>query len=90
MKPIYAVLIILFIALQYLLWWGDGGIHALKTLKSSARQAEKDQVKMHKENDALIKKIQHLKADKDAIESLAREEYNMVQKEETYFQIIER
>lgn len=89
MKPIYAILLVLLGTLQYLIWFGDGGLLSLQALKTNVRQAEQSQGKMRKQNYALMMQIEALKTDRSAIESLAREEHNMVQKDETYFQIIE-
>lgn len=90
MKPIYTTLLVLLGALQYLLWFGDGGLLSLQALKANVRQAEQSQVKMRKQNYVLMQQIDALKTDVRAIESLAREEHNMVQNDETYFQIIEK
>ena len=90
MKPIYAILLVLLGALQYLLWFGDGGLLSLQALKANVKQAEQSQIKMRKQNYVLMKQIDALKTDVSAIESLAREEHNMVQKDEMYFQIIEK
>ncbi len=90
MKPIYVVLIVVLAVLQYLLWWGDGSIQALYVLKSNAAQAQAHQSATRKHNYVLVKQIHALKTDRDTIETLAREEHNMVKNDETYFQVIER
>ena len=90
MKPIYVVLIVVLAALQYLLWWGDGSIQALNVLKSNATQAKAHQSATRKHNYVLVKQIDALKTNSNAIETLAREEHNMIKNDETYFQIIEQ
>lgn len=89
MKPIHIALIVVLVALQYLLWWGDGGILVLQNLKSNVQTVKLEQTKMRQQNYVLMERIDALKSDNNAIESLAREEHNMVQEGETYFQIIE-
>lgn len=90
MKPLYFALILLFIALQYQLWWGDGSIREIKVLKSnlSMDQARIKSLKAH--NYALSQQIKEIKHSNDEIENVAREEYNMVKDDEVYFQLVEK
>ena len=89
MKPIYIALIIVLAMLQYQLWWGDGSIQELRTLKSnlSMEQARNEAARAH--NYKLMKQIKNLKTDTSEVESIARQEHNMIKKGETYFQIVE-
>lgn len=89
MKPIHMILIIFLAVLQYQLWWGEGSIPSLHALKSKLT-SKKEQFSLKKsQNYILIKQIHALKNNNNEIETMAREEYNMIKKDEVYFQIVE-
>ena len=88
MRFLIAVLIILFIALQYKLWMGQGGY-------LDVRQLEKELVEQRIENEKLIARNRTLQAEVEdlrkglaVIEERAREELGMIKKDETFYQIV--
>jgi len=79
----------LFIALQYPLWFGSGGLLALWKLKQeiAAQKAENSGLREH--NRALEAEVLDLKQGLESAEERARSELGMVKKGESFYQIIE-
>jgi cell division protein FtsB len=79
----------LIVALQYPLWFGNGGVFAVWKLKReiAAQRAENDGLRDR--NQALGAEVVDLKKGLAAIEERARIELGMIKKDETFFQVIE-
>ena len=88
MKWIVTPLIALVLVLQYKVWVGPGSMAEVNRL-SSAIQAQQDQNEKLKERNAALKaEVSDLKQGLEAIEERARSELGMIQRGETFFQII--
>lgn len=84
-----AVLLLgLFIFLQYCLWFESGGIRDMVQLKRSLTLQEKENEQLKKRNEELLFQIERLQNSQDAVESRARNELGMIQKGETFYQIV--
>jgi cell division protein FtsB len=81
-------LLALLLFLQYRLWFEDGGIQNMLTLKRSLALQAQETEKMKKRNEELIFQVQRLQNSPDAVESRARNELGMVKKGETFYQIV--
>lgn len=84
--PIALILLLLF--LQYRLWFDSGGIIDLQRLKKELASKTQENNQLKSRNDDLIKQIQSLQANDDAVESRARQELGMIKKGETYYQVL--
>lgn len=74
--------------LQYRLWFESGGIiDMLRTKKELALEIKQNE-KLKKRNDKMIRQLEYLQASNDAIESRARGELGMVKKGETFYQVV--
>lgn len=82
------LLVGLIIFLQYQLWFETGGIiEMLRLRKQLALQIqENDKLKQH--NELLLKQVQYLQANKEAVEARARQELGMVKKGEKFYQVV--
>jgi len=88
MKWIVTPLVVLVLVLQYKVWVGPGSMADVNRL-SSAIQAQQDQNEKLKERNAALKaEVSDLKQGLEAIEERARSELGMIQRGETFFQII--
>ena len=88
MKWIVTPLVVLVLVLQYNVWVGPGSMADVNRL-SSAIQAQQDQNEKLKERNAALKaEVSDLKQGLEAIEERARSELGMIQRGETFFQII--
>lgn len=89
MKPIYAALVVFLVALQYQLWLADGGVREVNELQQNLAIQQQLQLVLKSQNQKLIRQIQYLKKDRAEIEAYARQEHNMIEKGENYFQIVD-
>lgn len=89
MKIIRYVLLGLLVALQYPLWFGNGGILALWQLQREVAVHKVEIAELRARNRALEAEVLDLKQGLEAIEERARNELGMVKKGETFYQIIE-
>ena len=87
-KSLIIFLVLLFIILQYELWFANDSIPEIFHLKNIMSQQSKKNKKIYKKNKKLAIKIHNLKAGKHNAEALAREQIGMIKKGETYYQIV--
>lgn len=83
------ILLIVIIALQVKLWFGQGGMGEVWRLeKTVADQKEKNEA-LKARNDALAAEVANLKDRDEAIEERARSELGLVKPGETFYQVVE-
>ena len=90
MKVLIAVLIVVFLLLQYKLWFGDGNMREVWALRDAIEQQKQENRQLLERNAALEAEVQDLKQGLEAVEERARSELGMIKKDETFFQIIEK
>ena len=80
---------VLFLLLQYKLWFGDASVRDVIDLKQTIeeQQAKNEQVKQR--NAVLAAEVKDLKTGLEAIEEHARSELGMNKKDETFIHIVE-
>ena len=88
-KIVLYVLVGLLLALQYPLWFGNGGILALWQLQRELTTHQTEIAQLRERNRALEAEVVDLKQGLEAIEERARNELGMIKKGETFYQIIE-
>ena len=88
MKIVIFLLVILLLILQYQMWFSRSGIVPTIHLKHAVAQQTKENQKLIKRNEQLLKNIQALKHSHDSVKTLAREELGMVKKGEVYYQFV--
>ena len=90
MKLLVAILLVLFLWLQYKLWLGDGGIPEVLQLEGEIEAVQSEVNSLQERNKALDAEVVDLKKGIEAIEERARSEMGMIKKDETYYQVIDR
>jgi cell division protein FtsB len=88
-KIIIAILIVLFVLLQYKIWLGEGGIPSSLQLQEEVDSVQHQANKLKERNLALEAEVQDLKKGLDAIEERARSELGMIGEDEVYYQVID-
>ena len=88
MKGLLAVLIILLLALQYRLWFGDGSIQEVSRLREQADANRAEVLRLNSRNQALAAEVADLKRGLDAIEERARADLGMISEGETFYQFV--
>ncbi|MDH5547708.1 MAG: cell division protein FtsB [Gammaproteobacteria bacterium] len=89
MKILLAILVFLFLALQYALWFGESSLPQSWTLREQVQEQKTENAKLIQRNKTLEAEVLDLKRGKDAIEERARSELGMIKKGETFYHIIE-
>jgi len=88
-KALVAILLILFVYLQYKLWILDGNIKEMWTLEDRIEMLVEENGALQTRNNALQAEVENLKTGKDVVEEKARRDLGLVGKDETFFQIVE-
>ncbi len=83
-KYVLAILAILFLVLQYELWWAPDGAKETAHLKHVLKVLKKTQKQVREGNDSLQASV----ADAGSVEGRARSELGMVKKGEVFYQLV--
>ena len=89
MRYLFLVLLVLFLLLQYRLWWGDGSFADVWNLHQDVAEQRAENDRLRERNEALDAEVTDLKQGLEAIEERAREELGMIKEDEIFYQIIE-
>jgi cell division protein FtsB len=88
MRLLIVALIVVFLVLQYRLWFGDGSLSEVVQL-SAELEAQKKKIKLLEErNRKLEAQVLDLQNGFDAYEEKARNDLGMIKKGETFYQIV--
>ena len=79
-----------FLALQYALWLGDKNVFDLHRLTNTTAQTQQENIALQQRNDKLVAEVIDLKQGGETVETLARSQFGLVKKGETFYQVIER
>ena len=89
MKILAAILALLAIALQYPLWFGQGGWMRVWELDRQLVAQRAANAQDRARNDALEAEVRDLKEGSDAVEERARLELGMIRKDEVFYQVVQ-
>ncbi|RJS95323.1 cell division protein FtsB [Salinisphaera sp. Q1T1-3] len=84
-RVVIVVLLLVFAALQYRLWVGDGSVAEISRIDTQRDALHEANAKAEARNDAMQKEVDDLKAGEGASEGRARSEMGMVKPGETFF-----
>ena len=88
MKILIAVLLLIFIGLQYRLWFGDGSLSEVVQL-SRELETQKAKLQLLEERNRILEaQVLDLQNGLDAFEEKARNDLGMIKQEETFIQLI--
>ena len=82
-------LLLMLIALQASLWFGEGSISHYVGLKSQISQQALQITEMQQRNDALAREVYQLQNGYHAIEAFARSQLGMIKADETFYLVID-
>jgi len=89
MRILVAILLLLFVVLQYDLWVGDGSLATVWHLNQEVDKQKQKNQELDERNKALEAEVQDLKQGMDAVEERARNELGMIKKDETFIQVVD-
>lgn len=89
MRWVIVILILFLLALQYKLWFDDGGARQMAHLRQEVLEQKQQNQELAKQNGQLRAEVKDLKLGVDAAEERARSELGMVKQHEEYVQIVQ-
>lgn len=89
MRIIIAIMLVLFVLLQYDLWTGEGSIPQVWRLQQSIEQQKQKNNQLAERNSALQAEVRDLKQGMEAIEERARSELGMIKEGEAFFHVVD-
>lgn len=89
MNRLLVVLLLIFLYLQYRLWFSDGSLPQVWQLQREVAEQQEENVRLRERNDALDAEVRDLQQGLEAVEERAREDLGMVKQGETFYQIVE-
>lgn len=89
MRLLFILLIVLFVVLQFRLWFGDGGYIENKELRQTVDMQRERNVALKERNATLAAEVHDLKTGVEAIEERARTDLGMIKEGEVFYQTVE-
>lgn len=90
MKPLIVILTILFLSLQYKLWFVPEGVWRVHQLKKQIAKQRQQNAQLSQRNTAMGAEINDLKSGKVALEAHARHDLNMVKPNELFYMLVDK
>ncbi len=90
MKPFILILTLLFISLQYKLWFAPDGVHAIEHLKQQISEQVGKNTALSERNYRLRAEILDLKQGVTELEEHARTDLEMIKSDEHFYQILDQ
>lgn len=89
LRSVIAILVIVLLALQYRLWFADGGLAEVHRLERRVSEQQRENERLRERNRTLAAEVRDLKRGLAAVEARARSELGMVGEDETFYQVVE-
>ena len=86
-KVVILTLLLIFILLQIRLWFKDGSIPEVRSLKAEVLTQQKEVAELKERNQRLDAEVQDLKERFGALEERARTDLGMIKAGETFYQL---
>jgi cell division protein FtsB len=88
MRWLIVLLLALLVALQFKLWFGEGGFTEVRRLEDRvAAQAEENE-QLRRRNSELQAEVEDLRERLDAVEERARSELGLIKDDEEFYQVV--
>jgi cell division protein FtsB len=88
MRLLISALIVVFLVLQYRLWFGDGSLSEVVQLSAELEVQKKKLKLLEERNRKLEAQVLDLQNGFDAYEEKARNDLGMIKKGETFYQLV--
>jgi cell division protein FtsB len=89
LRLIALLLLVLFVWLQYRLWFGEGGAYATASLQGKVERQAVENRGLQQRNEQLAAEVENLKSGESAAEERARNELGMIKPGETFYRVVE-
>ncbi len=88
MRILVAILLLVFLLLQFKLWFGDGGVSDISALEDRVAAQEAENRELESRNDALRAEVEDLRERLEAVEERARSELGLIREGEDFYQVV--
>ncbi len=88
MRSLLAILLLILIALQVKMWFGEGGYRDVKRLAVRVEEQAKENEALAQRNRELQAEVEDLRQGLQAVEERARSELGMVKENEEFYQVV--
>lgn len=88
MRTLLVILLLLLLALQVKLWFGEGGYSDVKRLAVRVEEQARENEALAQRNRELQAEVEDLRQGLHAVEERARSELGMVKEDEEFYQVV--
>ena len=88
MRALLAILLLLLVALQLKMWFGEGGYRDVQRLAERVEQQALENEALAQRNRELQAEVEDLRQGLEAIEERARSELGLIKEDEEFYQVV--
>lgn len=88
MRALLAILLLVLLALQYKLWFGEGGYRDVQRLTLRVEEQARENEVLAQRNRELEAEVDDLRKGLEAIEERARSELGLIKENEEFYQVV--
>ena len=88
MRALLAILLLVLFALQFKLWFGEGGYRNVQRLAQRVEQQAQENELLAQRNRELQAEVEDLRQGMEAIEERARTELGLIKENEEFYQVV--
>ena len=88
MRILLALLLVVLVALQFKMWFGEGGYRDVQRLAQRVEQQARENEELAQRNRELQAEVEDLRQGLDAIEERARSELGLIKGDEEFYQVV--
>jgi cell division protein FtsB len=88
MRVLLAILLVVLVALQFKLWFGEGGYRDVQRLAERVEEQAAENEALAQRNRELQAEVEDLRQGLEAIEERARSELGLIKQNEEFYQVV--
>jgi len=88
MRTLLAILLLILVALQLKLWFGEGGYRDVQRLAQRVEEQARENEALADRNRELQAEVEDLRQGLEAIEERARSELGLIKQDEAFYQVV--
>jgi cell division protein FtsB len=89
-RALLAILVLLLVALQLKMWFGEGGYRDVQRLAERVEEQARENATLAQRNRELQAEVEDLRQGLQAIEERARSELGLIKEDEEFYQVVPR
>jgi len=87
-RALFAILLLLMVALQFKMWLGEGGYRDVQRLAERVEEQARENETLAQRNRELQAEVEDLRQGLAAIEERARSELGLIKEDEQFYQVV--